>query len=182
MKYFSKKQSVRLEQADIEKAKQFAENVIETVDYRDSNQFNKEKIFEDHFVSKLGEEAVKKIFENLGKQVQGPDYAIYLQKQKSWDADLKVDGVELAVKTQKKSAAQRYGLSWTFQSSSFRKDPILNNPENWICFVECNDLDLSYFCTVYPPCQMKELTLKDPKLDYLKGKKLVAYAEDFPIY
>ncbi|GHT14948.1 hypothetical protein AGMMS4956_13890 [Bacteroidia bacterium] len=109
MKEFTEKQVVLLEQADIDKARQFANDVVDTVDYGDSNQFSKAKIKEDHFVSKLGEEAVKKVFETLDKQVEGPDYAIYSQKQKSWDADLKVDGVDLAVKTQKKNR-QRNGM------------------------------------------------------------------------
>lgn len=126
----------------------------------------------------MGEEAVKKIFESSGKKVEGPDYAIYSQEKKSWNADLKIDSVDLAVKTQKKSAAQKYGLSWTFQSSSYRKDPILNSTENWVCFVECNDMDGSYSCVVYPPYQIKELTFKDPVLPHLKGKKQVVYETD----
>jgi len=179
MKYFEEKQIVKLKQTDIDKARKFANDVVNTVDYGDSNQFSKTKIKEDHFVSKLGEEAVKKVFENLGKKVEGPDYEIYAQKEKSWEADLKIDGVDLAVKTQKKSTAQRYGLSWTFQSSSYRKDPILKNPNNEVCFVECDDTS-DYACTVYPPYQVKELTFKDPVLPHLKGKKQVVYETDLP--
>jgi len=175
------KQFITLDQSIIEKAKRFAADVVETVDYEDSNQFSKEKIREDHFVSKLGEEAVRQVFENFGRQVQGPDYTIYVQKQKSWDADLQINGLELAVKTQKKSAAHRYGLSWTFQSSAFRRDPILNDAEKWVCFVECDDTVSSYPCTVFPPVQVKKLTFKDPRLPHLKGKKRVVYAEDLPL-
>jgi hypothetical protein len=91
-----------------------------TFNYEDSNQFNKEKIKQDHFISKLGEKAVRQSFEKFGKVVKGPDYTIYQQKQKSWKEDVYTDDFALAVKTQKKSAAIRYGLSWTFQSSSFR--------------------------------------------------------------
>ena len=180
MKKITKKQTVKIEQADIEKAKRFASDVVETVDYGDSNQFSKEKIKEDHFISKLGEEAVKKVFEDLDKQVQGPDYTIYAQKKKSWVADLQINGYDLAVKTQKKSAAKKYGLSWTFQSSSIRRDPILDDNEKWVCFVECDDTDLAYPCTVFPPIQMKNLIFKDPVLSHLKGKKQVVYAEDLP--
>jgi len=179
MEYFKDKQVVKLGQADIDKARKFANDVVDTIDYGDSNQFSTAKIKEDHFVSKLGEEAVKKVFENFGKTVEGPDYEIYTQKEKSWDADLRIDNVDLAVKTQKKSAAQRYGLSWTFQSSSYRKDPILQNLENEVCFVECDDTN-DYSCTVYPPYQIKELTFKDPVLPHLKGKKQVVYETDLP--
>jgi hypothetical protein len=53
------------------KQKQFASDVIDTIDYGESNQFNKEKIKQDHFISKLVEEAVKKAFEKFGKVVKG---------------------------------------------------------------------------------------------------------------
>ena len=182
MKPFHQKHPITLDQTSIEKAKRFASDVVETVDYGDSNQFSKDKIKEDHFISKLGEEAVKKMFENLGKTVQGPDYTIYSQKKKSWDADLLIEGKELAVKTQKKSAAKKYGLSWTFQSSSFRRDPILDDKEKWVCFVEYDDTNSSYLCTVYPPFQIKELIFRDPVLPHLKGKKQVVYAKDLPLY
>ena len=178
MKEFHEKKVVYLHQAVIEKAKKFAFDVVDTVNYTDSNQINKVKIKDDHFISKVGEEAVKKVFVDLGKKVNGPDYTIYAQKQKSWAADLQIDGKDLAVKTMKKSAAYKYGLSWTFQSSSFRRDTILDKPNAWIVFVEVDDTDPTKPCTVYSPCQMKELTLKDPVLPYLKGKKLVAYAKD----
>ena len=180
MKDFTEKKVVYLENTAIERARKFAADVVSTVDYSDSNQFSSKKIQDDHFISKLGEEAVRKVFEKLGKSVEGPDYAIYQQKQKSWSADLKVEGEDLAVKTQKRTAARRYGLSWTFQSSSYRKDTILKHPEDWVDFVEVDDTDPTYPCTVYPPYQMKELTLKDPVLPHLKGKKQVVYVEDLP--
>ncbi|HSZ86861.1 MAG TPA: hypothetical protein VK787_12585 [Puia sp.] len=182
MKCFNQIQIIIPGKIIIDKAKQFAVDVIDTINYEDSNQFNKEKIKQDHFVSKLDEEAVKQAFEKFGKSVNGPDYTIYQQKEKSWKEDLYVDDFALAVKKQKKSAAIRYGLSWTFQSSSFRRDPILDKKDAWICFVECDDTDNSFSCAVYPPFQTKELILKDPVLPHLKGKKLVAYKNDLPKY
>jgi hypothetical protein len=179
MKYFNTSQSIKIDEDIIKNAQEFAQNVIDTVDYSDSNQSNLQKIKDDHFISKIGEEAVRIVFEKFCK-VKGPDYTIYPGKNKSWDYDLKVDGIGLGVKTQKKSAAKKYGLSWTFQFSDMRKDPILNDKDAWICFVECNDLDGSYECIVYPPYQIKELIFKPPKLDHLKNKKKVVYKEDLP--
>lgn len=177
MKHFVTPLQVELDPSAVERAKAFAEAVINTVNYSDSNQFHLEKIQDDHFISKLGEEAVKKIFEGFGVHVKGPDYTIYEGKQKSWDSDLFLNGYGLAVKTQKTSSAIRYGLSWTFQSSGFRTDPILSNPEAYVCFVECDDC-AKYQCTIYPPCQIQTLVFKEPKLPHLKGKKKVVYAED----
>ena len=89
-----------------------------------------------------------------------------------------VNEIDVAVKTQKKSAASKYGLSWTFQNSEIRKDPILKNPEAWVCFVEVDDSDEKFYCKVFPPCKIRKLQFREPKLSHLKGKKKVVYAED----
>ncbi|MDP1714786.1 MAG: hypothetical protein Q8L41_08575 [Anaerolineales bacterium] len=183
MRYFVKVQTVVIDAGLVVKAKSFAKQVTPTIGspgggYRDTNQFNLQKIEKDHFVSKIGEEAVRIVFEQLGRRVQGPDYQIYKEKQKSWDSDLYIDGRGLAVKTQAASLAKKFGLSWTFQAGIYRKDPILNNLDAWVCFVEFNETTRQ--CGVYPPYQIKELTFGEPKLDRLKGGKKVVYAESLP--
>lgn len=183
MRYFVKVQTVVVDASLVVKAKSFARQVTPTIGspgngYRDTNQFNLQKIEKDHFISKVGEEAVRIVFEQLGRQVQGPDYQIYKGKKKSWDSDLYIDGLGLAVKTQAASLAQKFGLSWTFQAGNYRKDPILNNLDAWVCFVEFNETTRQ--CAVYPPYQIKELTFGEPKLDRLKGSKRVVYAETLP--
>lgn len=177
LRIFQQPLEVQINSAQIAIAKQFAQDVIATVNYRDSNQTNRAKIQNDHFISKIGEEAVATIFRQHGWQVKGPDYAIYEGKNKSWEEDLYVDDLGLAVKTQKQSSAARYGLSWTFQNSARRRDPILAMPQAWVCFVVCNERK-GYNCLVYPPHQIQELVFKDPKLAYLKGKKRVVYETD----
>jgi hypothetical protein len=177
-KPFTNPRIVQLNAAIVAKSKKFAGDVVNTVDYKDSNQSIRSKIQDDHFISKLGEEAVKLVFEDRGNKVIGPDYNIYQGKKKSWNSDLMINGIEVAVKTQKKSAANKYGLSWTFQNSEIRKDPILKNPESWVCFVECDDSDEKFLCIVFPPVKIKSLQFKEPKLSHLKGKKKVVYAED----
>jgi len=175
---FNQAIEVEITAAEIKRAKQFAEAVISTVNYSDSNQCNKAKIQEDHFVSKLGEEAVRKMYERANFQVKGPDYAIYEGKKKSWEEDLYVDDIGMAVKTQKRSAANRYGLSWTFQCSEKRRDPVLNDPLAWVCFVVFEDVG-NKNCLVYPAKQIGKLKFRPPKLEYLIGKKQVVYAADF---
>lgn len=179
LRIFKKPILVNISSEQVQRAKQFAQNVINTVNYRDSNQMNKAKIQQDHFISKIGEEAVASVFRSYELQVKGPDYKIYNAKAKSWEADLYIDDWELAVKTQKQSSANRYGLSWTFQSSPHRRDPILEDKQAWVCFVLCDE-SKAYQARVYPPYQLHELVFKDPKLAYLKGKKQVVYAMDLP--
>jgi len=82
------------------------------------------------------------------------------------------------VKTQTQEAAERFGLSWTFQWGQQRRDPVLLDPDAWVCFVLFAET-LSH-CWVYPACQIQELTLADPRLARLKGEKKVVYAQDLP--
>lgn len=177
MPTFKSAQTILIPEDVKERASAFAAAVTETVDYRDSNQAAKEKIRDDHFVSKLGEEAVRILFEGRGCQVTGPDYGVYEAKRKSWAADLKVNEIEVAVKTQRRSAANRYGLSWTFQDSPERRDPILDMPEAWVCLVVFEDLKTETECLVYPLRKIKQLIFEAPRLAKLVGKKQAVYLE-----
>ncbi|HEX9388992.1 MAG TPA: hypothetical protein VF918_21895 [Anaerolineales bacterium] len=177
MATFRTPQIVQLSPEAVSRAKAFAEAVTETVDYRDSNQIQKKKIQDDHFVSKLGEEAARHVFEARNCVVEGPDYTIYDVKQKSWNFDLKINALEVAVKTQRRSAAQRYGLSWTFQDSAKRRDPILSMPEAWVCLAVFDDLKSGFECMVYPLRKIKQLIFEAPRLSKLVGKKQAVYLE-----
>lgn len=177
MPSFKEPQTVHLSPEAVERAIAFADAVIATVNYRDSNQSVKQKIRDDHFVSKLGEEAARLLFERRGAVVKGPDYTVYAGREKSWDADLKVNGIEVAVKTQRRSAAHRYGLSWTFQDSPERRDPILDMQEAWVCLVVYEDLKEGYECIVYPLRKIKQLIFEAPRLSKLIGKKQAVYLE-----
>ena len=177
MSAFQVPQVICLPQEAISRARAFADAVIATVNYRDSNQTIKQKIHDDHFVSKLGEEAVRFVFEGRKCVVKGPDYTVYTGKQKSWAADLTINALNVAVKTQRRSAAKRYGLSWTFQDSPERRDPILDMPEAWVCLVVHEDLKPDCECVVYPLRKIKQLIFEAPRLNRLIGKKQAVYLE-----
>ena len=174
MRHFTALQEVQTAQDSLTRAREFATQVIATVNYKDSHQANQHKIQHDHFVSKVGEEAVKTIFEKLNHRVRGPDYTIYAGKGKSWEADLFVDDMPLAVKTQTAEAGKRFEISWTFQLGPYRRDPILNQPEAWVCFVEYDEP--KNLCRVFPPYQIKELTFEPLKLARLQKVKIAVYA------
>jgi hypothetical protein len=177
MSTFRTPQIIQLRPEAVDRAQAFAKAVTGTVNYRDSNQTRKKKICDDHFVSKLGEEAVRLVFEARNCVVEGPDYTIYEGKQKSWAADLKINTLEVAVKTQRRSAANRYGLSWTFQDSPTRHDPILAMPDAWVCLVAYEDLKPGFECIVYPLRKIKQLIFEAPRLSRLLGKKQAIYLE-----
>lgn len=163
----------------IQKAYDFSLKVTDTINYADSNQTIKKKIQDDHFVSKIGEAAAYNVLQEYGT-VSLPDYEIYPASIKSWQEDLFMDGIGIAIKTQRRTAALRYGLSWTFQWSPQRKDRLLEHPDAWVIFVEYNDQN-PYECHVYPPFQIKELTFLEPKLAHLQNNKKVVYAQTLPI-
>lgn len=177
MSTFKEPQLVQLPLETVTRAAAFADAVTSTVNYRDSNQTIKQKIRDDHFVSKLGEEAVRFVFEGRDCIIKGPDYTIYSGKRKSWDADLRINDLDVAVKTQRRSAAKRYGLSWTFQDSPERRDPILDMPNAWVCLVVYEDLEERHKCLVYPLRKIKQLIFEAPRLSKLIGKKQAVYLE-----
>ena len=177
MTTFTTPQTIFIPDHICNRASVFADDVTDTVNYTDSNQSVRKKIRDDHFVSKLGEEAVRILFQGRECLVEGPDYGVYDAKRKSWAADLKVNGLEVAVKTQRRSAANRYGLSWTFQDSPIRRDPILDMPDAWVCLVVYEDLKTETECVVYPLKKIKQLIFEAPRLAKLVGKKQAVYLE-----
>jgi hypothetical protein len=62
MKFFKRITRIRLSEDLIQKARKFAADVVDTTNYSDSNQYSKQKINDDHFISKLGEEAARLAF------------------------------------------------------------------------------------------------------------------------
>ncbi|MGB0564316.1 MAG: hypothetical protein ACPGVO_21325 [Spirulinaceae cyanobacterium] len=183
LRLFTQAIAVPIPSEIIARAQAFAAQVTPTSGtpgkgYQDTQQRNLAKIQHDHFVSKVGEEAAKQVWQRLDLPVTGPDYQVYVGAQKSWAADLVVAGIPLAVKTQTQANAARYGLSWTFQSGTQRRDPILNQPEAWVCFVRFDVPRQA--CQVYPPYQIRELHFGEPRLSHLRPYKRVVYAAQLP--
>jgi hypothetical protein len=177
MSTFKTPQLIQIPADAKKRASAFAKAVTSTVNYKDSNQSIQKKIEDDHFVSKLGEEAVRILFESRECSVTGPDYGVYEARRKSWAADLKINGLDVAVKTQRRSAGNRYDVSWTFQNSPERRDPILDEPNAWVCLVVYEDLQDDVECLVYPLRKIKQLIFEPPRLAKLVGKKQAVYLE-----
>ena len=176
LRFFDQPLTVTLSSDTVQRAETFAAQVVPTVDYRDSFQGDRDKVRQDHFISKLGEAAVYQALQPYATTITPPDYRIYHGSAKSWDADLRVNGLDVAVKTQSYTLAQRFGLSWTFQAGRHRRDRILDQPDAWIGFVLCRESP--YGCRVFPLVQLRSLTFGEPKLQRLRGEKKVVYAND----
>ena len=99
MHHFEHPQTVLLPAHLRLKAQAYAVAVRGTVNYADSGQVS-QKVRGDHLTGKLGEEAVRLVYQSFGIAVDGPDYQIYGRAKKSWAADLTVGETALHVKTQ----------------------------------------------------------------------------------
>lgn len=119
-----------------------------------------DKLFEDILIGALGEWGVKKYVESLGHVCNDPDMKIYNKRNKSFDADLKVDEVFVHVKSQGMRSVKRYGNSWLMQAS----DKLVSSPENDHLFaftnvnLEDNTVKILGFCwavdMVYGECKV----------------------------
>ena len=175
MNHFEHPQTVLLPPHLRLKAQAYAVAVRGTVNYADSSQVS-QKVRGDHLTGKLGEEAVRLVYQSFGIAVDGPDYQIHRSSHKSWTADLTIGSVPLHVKTQTVSAALLYGLSWMFQDSSQRSDATLTRPEDWVAFVLLDEENLR--ARVYPTQQISHLRFSAPLLEHLRDKKQVVYARE----
>jgi hypothetical protein len=175
MRRFEEPQDVLLPAHLQLRAQTYAMAVRGTVNYADSNQTTP-KVRGDHQSGKLGEEAVRLVYQSFASAVEGPDYEVYTGRRKSWAADLKLDGAALHVKTQTTKAALLYGLSWMFQDSSTRSDSVLKTQDEWVAFVLLDEEGAR--ARVFPPQQMKSLRFSPPMLAHLQGKKAVVYARE----
>jgi hypothetical protein len=156
--------------------KKFATDVVGTnVDkYRERNQCDVNKIINDIYVGKLGEFAVYNVLKHGGKTVDAPDVAIYGARKKSFSADLTDGRLKYHVKTMTASAAERYGLSWSFQI----EDPLVKRPTDADVLVLCEEdndtIDVKTFIKANRVCEL----YTKPKLAKLHYIKRVLMWED----
>ncbi len=176
LSYFRNPIEISVPKSAFDKAEKFAQEVIGTISYKDSYKATKAKIQKDFLIGTLGTHAVYSLFKIFTDNVSKPNHKVYKGKKKFWSPDLFVNNVGLSVKTQKSSSSKKYGLSWVFQHSNKRKDPVLRNPKGWICFVKFDEGTNKF--KVFPPVQVRSLKFREPKLYYLVGKKKVVYASD----
>jgi hypothetical protein len=179
-----------IDKSIINKCKVFSENVINTTDYSDSNQNDKQKEMMDHFIGKIGEFGAYLYLRSLGyKEVLEPDCKIYTNN-KSWDEDLKCGDLTFGIKTQSYSMAKNLSkkfntkltdtISWTFQFGEQRKDKVFDNNDNNIIFT----LYIKKFKTdvdrvlVFPIKKIGNIIFKESLMEHVRDSKKIAYGID----
>lgn len=177
----------KLEVETIENARKFAAEMVKTVNYADSGQTKKEVVENNILVGRLGEEAARLGFINLGYKVVGPDYKIYNPKEKRWKYDLIIENdksqkLGINVMTQAASQARYHGVNWILQSiEKGRKDPLQNDPDSLVCLVELDDSFRWYPCIIYRLYKIGDLQISDAKGKYFGIKKVIK-KEDLPCF
>lgn len=96
-------------------------NAVDTSFYATRNQKNNEKRVFDSKIGKLGEIATFEFLNDKVKNLTRPDFKIYKPSEKSWDFDLKSDGMNIHVKSQAKIQSQKFGESWIFQKGDKKR-------------------------------------------------------------
>lgn len=154
----------------------FALRVLETNKYlyESRGASCSQKILSDITVGKLGEFAVYEMFRSKG--VSRPDLSVYSKDKKSYDADLKMYGSNIHVKSKDLKLALRYGLDWTFQN----KDPLFSGVKRndiiALCVVDIEN----YKADVKTLLKWSDIEskLKEPKLSRFKNNKKCLYWAD----
>lgn len=168
---------IKFTSQDVTKCQEFA-NKIDTGFYATRNQSNNEKRIKDQIVGKLGELATFIYFKDKAVELTQPDFKLYSKAEKSWDFDLKGDGINLHVKSQAIEQAKRYGESWIFQNQDkhiFRDV----SDKDYVCFVTV-DLDRQS-AEIKSIVKLEDLHKQDlfkkPKLAHLTSKSAVYFTD-----
>lgn len=166
---------INFTQSDLDVCSKFA-NSINTDHYQTRHQFNKVKRTKDQLVGKLAEFAVYRYFGQHDIQLSEPDLQIYDKSRKSWDFDLKGQGINVHVKSQSIEQAAKYGCSFIFENSDRHifKDV---GSDDYVCFVS---VDLAKQTgEVKAVIKLQDLhserLFKRPKLEYLTTKSAVYF-------
>ena len=175
---------------ELKQAQDFSTRLMPTLTYLGSrNQSNSELIQHQNVVGKLGEFAVRRMFQNIGADVSPVN--LFVTTQKSWDADLLIAGrIRVHVKSQDVPSALGWGLSWSFGIGD--KDGNKGGHRDKEIFDSYRDVDQVVFCLVsdewvgicaqIPVHKLHDLNLfRDPKKKSLVGIKRVVYFKDIPI-
>lgn len=177
-------------QEELDICKKFSESV-DTSHYSKRGQNNEQKRQKDTLVGKLGEFAVYQCLKNKVANITAPDVQIYTAKQKSWDFDIKGDGINLHVKTQDIEQGEKYGVSWIFQYGNGKNQhydkEIFDNltPNQYVAFVSLSLKDsLAIIRAVVKLEFLHDRKLFGlPKLEHLqKANKKAVYLKDIERY
>jgi len=133
---------------------------------------------EDIISGSMGEIAVYKALKKNGHTLRKPDFEIYSNRRKSYDADLKSGNKHFHVKSQTLDSASKYGKSWLCQ----RKDPLFANSGynhylvTTIVDLEKNTVEILGFFPMFSV--LKKNLIGECKVEWFRKTKVALYHED----
>jgi hypothetical protein len=138
-------------------------------EYKKRNQFDKEKIINDIYNGKVAEFMVYNFLILKQKKVNSPDLNIYEKHNKSYDADLSLQGANIHIKSH--NVNSNFPVSWVFQ----KKDPLITKikDDDFLALVVMNK-EINYMYLK----KISEVSFKEPVKESLKETKLCIYEND----
>lgn len=166
---------IKISSQDYQTCVKFSEDV-DTQFYETRKQLNDEKRKKDSLIGKLGEIGTFKALKDKLPNLTEPDFLIYKASEKSWDFDLKADGVNIHVKTQDVEQGKKYGESWVFQ----KQDKHIFKEYSEFDYVAFVSIDLKtrecFIRSILPVSLLHEKSLfKQMKLFHLSSKCAIYY-------
>ena len=153
----------------------FAENVFHTNEYMyiTVNKRDPKRVKEQIYAGKMAEYAVFNFLVDKYERVSEPDIMIYGAEKKSYDADIRVDGNNLHIKSC--AYGTKYPNSWLFQPTD--KVTTEPNEKDMIAFVmyEGSTNFTGYFVKAIDVLSLYTLPMKEELIKL--GKKFI-YEED----
>jgi hypothetical protein len=138
-------------------------------EYKKRNQFDKEKIINDIYNGKVAEFMVYNFLILKQKKVNSPDLNIYENYNKSYDADLSLQGANIHIKSH--NVNSNFPVSWVFQ----KKDSLITKikDDDFLALVVMNK-EINYMYLK----KISEVIFKEPVKESLKETKLCIYEND----
>ena len=159
-----------------EKIKQFCIECDKTTadEYEKRKQPDVRKRIKDNYFGKIAEEYVYKyVNKKLGLITTKPDYEIYQKWEKSYEADLKTNKINIHVKSITKESARRYSTSWIFQKT----DPLVNSMDKNDIIAAVLVDEKTEECNLLGFISASKVTYGEPKIPKHKAQKTVLYFE-----
>ena len=158
----------------MEECMKFAEKSVGTSlsEYARRNQNNLDKIKLDIFRGKVAEFQVWRYLTEKARDVNPPDLGIYTKYEKSYDADLVCNGMQLHVKSHWRE--NNYPVSWVFQ----KRDKLTYAPsdKDYLCLV----IMQTDFTSTLDIRHAKNVNYSPPKKASLAKTKICIYEKELP--
>lgn len=148
--------------------------------YRGKSTDNKLK--NDIITGALGEYGIQQYLKSLKYKCSKPDLKIYARGEKSFDADLTCDDLNIHVKSQSIQSFKRYGASWLVQ----RSDKLYKEPKTIDVFaftnvnLETKEVEILGF--VYATDIKDNDLFGECKVPSFRHSKVALYLTDFEGY